>query len=436
VDQKALQAALDAVVADEAVKLTRDLVDIPSPTGREGGCAEYLGDYLRQSGLETWLQPITPERANVVGALHGRGGGPTLMLNGHLDTTQYGDDLHDSALLGTPRPNDRPESFEVGPGIYGLGAVNMKGGVAACALALVALKRTGARLRGNVLVSGVSGESEKAPVQAGLHDFSGPPYQGGGFGTQYLLSHCEPVDYAIVAEPSDLYVVNAQAGYLYVKATFQGTRTSLQAVRGAHADRNAVEGAAEIVLAFRTWAAEYTGRHAYDSGLGVLEPLANIGAVDGGWPFFASQQPGKCSLFVNLRLSPALTANVALNEFAEFLEAAVHRMPGLQYGLQVFAANAPSTATPADSPLVLTAVRVMEQQLGFPTSPFGRGQANPSNDTNVFRRHGIPAIKCGPKNRTEPDADAMNRLHGGHVSRDDLVAAARFYVHMAYELCG
>jgi hypothetical protein len=78
----------------------------------------------------------------------------------------------------------------------------------------------------------------------------------------------------------------------------------------------------------------------------------------------------------------------------------------------------------------------MEERLGLPTRPFGRGEANPSNDSNVFRRHGIPAVKCGPTVRTEANAQQMTRLHGAHVYREDLVQAARFYVQMAFELCG
>src|SRR5437899_2745295 len=117
----ALQEALDAVTEADAVELVRSLVDIPSPPGRERDCAVYLRDYLRAAGVEVRLQELEDGRANVVGAVRGAGSGPTLMLNGHLDTTHYGDEAEDYAVLGEPRPNDRPQSFEIDGGIYGLG---------------------------------------------------------------------------------------------------------------------------------------------------------------------------------------------------------------------------------------------------------------------------------------------------------------------------
>src|SRR5262249_7269512 len=110
--------------------------------------------------------------------------------------------------------------------------------------------------------------------------------------------------------------------------------------------------------------------------------------------------------------------------------------PGLRCDREVYASNQPSMETPADSLLCRTAVEIMEERLGLPTRPFGPGEADPSNDTNVFRRHGIPAVKCGPKTRLGPNVGERLRLPAPHVSRDDVVVAARFYVHMAFALCG
>ena len=98
----------------------------------------------------------------------------------------------------------------------------MKGGVAAAFSTLIALKRAGVKLRGHVMASGVAGESEKAPVRGAMRDYQGRRYRGSGHGARYLLTHCEPIDYAIVGEPSGLYVVNGQAGYLFVKIVIWG----------------------------------------------------------------------------------------------------------------------------------------------------------------------------------------------------------------------
>jgi succinyl-diaminopimelate desuccinylase len=437
-DSAALAASLEAITAQDAVDLVRALVDIPSPTGEERPCAAYLHEYMRESGVEASIQELETNRANVIAAVPGREPGPTLMLNGHLDTTFYGEEAEDYAALGAFRPNDYARSFEIDGGIYGLGSFNMKGGVTAAFLAVRALKKAGVRLKGSVMASGVAGESEKAPVRGAMRNYDGPRFRGGGFGTRSLLMHCSPIDYAIVAEPSDLYVVNAQAGYLFVKIIVYG-RSAYLSVKGSQGSApgvHAIDEAIEVIHALREWGEVYAERHTYETGLGKLTPYVSLGAIDAGWPYFPSIIPGVCHLYINVRLTPATTARHALDELEGVMRTVVEKRSSLRYELEVFASNAPSTVTPADSHFVKTAVDVMEQKMGLPTNPFGPGEADPSNDTNVFRRHGIPAIKCGPKTRFEKNADEMLRTHGVHVHRDDIVAAAKYYVHMAFELCG
>jgi acetylornithine deacetylase/succinyl-diaminopimelate desuccinylase-like protein len=178
------------------------------------------------------------------------------------------------------------------------------------------------------------------------------------------------------------------------------------------------------------------GIETVDTGMGVIEPAVTVGAIDGGWPYAPSTVPGVCHLYVNLRTTPAWSGKQALAELdARIRELAAER-PNLKYDLEVYLSNEPSTVTSTDSLLVRTAVKVMEERMGFPTRPFARGEGNASNDTNTFRRHGIPAIKCGPNVRTEPNGAEMNREHGTHVAKGDLTQAARFYLHMACELSG
>ena len=64
--------------------------------------------------------------------------------------------------------------------------------------------------------------------------------------------------------------------------------------------------------------------------------------------------------------------------------------------------------------------------MGYKTRPFGRGEGNASNATSTFRRHGIPAITCGPNVRTEINGAEINKLNGRHVAKVDIAEAARF----------
>jgi acetylornithine deacetylase/succinyl-diaminopimelate desuccinylase-like protein len=435
-DEQMREAALQALDPDGTVKLVKDLVNIPSPEGEELECARFLHNYMREAGIEVHLQEVEEGRANVIAVLRGGGDGPTLMLNGHLDTSYTGQYWEDYPGLGVPGPNHLPRAYEIEESIYGLGANNMKGGVAAAFAALRALNRAGIKLHGHVMASGVAGESEKAPVRGAMRDYQGRHYRGSGHGTRYLVAHWEPIDYAIVGEPSGLYVVNGQAGYLFVKIVVWG-KTAYLSTRGHRGSGiSAIEEAAEIVRALSEWGPRYTERHTYDTGMGVIEPAVTIGAIDSGWPYAPSQVPGVCHVYVNLRTTPALSGKNALSELDARLQDLAAERPNLKYDLEVYLSNDPSTVTPVNSVLVRTAVAVMEGRLGFSTRPFARGEGNASNDTNIFRRHGIPAIKCGPNVRTEANGAEMTRLHGVHVAKEDVLQAARFYVHMACELSG
>ena len=52
------------------------------------------------------------------------------------------------------------------------------------------------------MVTGVAGESEKSPVEGAIRSYRGARYQGGGYGTRYLITHCQLPDYAVVCEPA------------------------------------------------------------------------------------------------------------------------------------------------------------------------------------------------------------------------------------------
>lgn len=168
------------------------------PGGRgEEGVARYVADFLRAAGWEARLDEIAPRRWNVIGILHGRGGGKTLMFNGHLDT------------VGVEGMAD-PFTARIEDGrLYGRGAQDMKGGIAA-ALAAAAALAEGPRLQGDVVIAGVADEE----------------YQSAG--TRALLKQVR-TDAAIVMEPTGLEVVTAHKGFVWAEVETHG--------RAAHGSR-------------------------------------------------------------------------------------------------------------------------------------------------------------------------------------------------------
>jgi acetylornithine deacetylase len=108
---------LIAAVDERAlVEMALEIVSIPSPTGSEWAMAEHMRDVFRDLGLQVQLQEIEEGRANVIGVLEGSGGGPTLMFNGHMDTSYSGEEPW---LQGIP--GFQPRGFLQDGHVYGLG---------------------------------------------------------------------------------------------------------------------------------------------------------------------------------------------------------------------------------------------------------------------------------------------------------------------------
>jgi acetylornithine deacetylase/succinyl-diaminopimelate desuccinylase-like protein len=163
--------ALRDEVTDLLQRLIR--VDTTNPPGNETAAAELLRDYLEPTGLECELIAKVPERANLLARLPG-GDGPSLLLLSHTDVV-----LADPGEWSTP-----PFSGELRDGqVWGRGALDMKGQVAANAVAIASLAREGFRPSGDLIFAATADEEV-----------------GDGFGLSWLCEeHPDAVrcDYAI-----------------------------------------------------------------------------------------------------------------------------------------------------------------------------------------------------------------------------------------------
>src|SRR5262245_32637637 len=152
--------AIDEFLAAHGEELTRlagDLVRINSqipPHGDEPAIVAFLRERLRELGLGGGeVLAAEQERPNLVTTVPGRGGGRTLMLNGHLGTKPVGDAL--------PLWHSDPLSPQIRGGrLYGLGASDMKGAVAAMVFAALALRESGVPRPGGDLVLAFTADEE------------------------------------------------------------------------------------------------------------------------------------------------------------------------------------------------------------------------------------------------------------------------------------
>lgn len=133
--------------ADEAAELTASLVAIRSYPGEEAAVQQEVARWLAVHGLSPEIRPVTAARPNVVARIE-NGPGPTLLLNGHVDTVLAVDGWS-SDPWHPRREGDR---------IYGLGACDMKAGMAAAMLTMRALHRRRDLWRGTVLFASVVDE--------------------------------------------------------------------------------------------------------------------------------------------------------------------------------------------------------------------------------------------------------------------------------------
>ena len=146
-----LRAVAATGLCDETVDLLGRLIriDTTNPPGNETPAAELLQDYLEASGVECRLYAKVPERANLVARIPGRGDGPTLLLLSHTDVV-----LADPAEWSVP-----PFSGELRAGeVWGRGALDMKGQVAASAVAVASLAREGFQPSGDLIFAATADE--------------------------------------------------------------------------------------------------------------------------------------------------------------------------------------------------------------------------------------------------------------------------------------
>ena len=170
-------------------------VDTTNPPGNETIAAEYLREYLEAAGLECELIARTPERANLVTRIKGTGDGPSLLLLGHTDVV-----LADPGEWSVP-----PFSGEVRDGeVWGRGALDMKGQVAANAVAIASLAREGFEPAGDLIFAATADEEV-----------------GDGFGLKWLCeAHPDAVrcDYAVNEGGGDRLELGGTPYYLCATA--------------------------------------------------------------------------------------------------------------------------------------------------------------------------------------------------------------------------
>jgi acetylornithine deacetylase len=419
-------ALIRSVDREELVRIACDLVNIPSATGYEKPCADYIIERYRRTGIKMLPQVFEETRANAIGIVKGDGTGPCLMLNGHMDTSYVGDEAH---LPQTP--GYRPHAVIDGDWIYGLGIYNMKGTLACFIHAAEILKRTNTNLRGDLIVACIAGEIEKSQVDR----YQGPLYRGGSCGTFYAVTHGAVADFAVVGEPSGMTLMRAHGGYVWTKITLVGD--PMHTIFGLKKN-NTINNMMKVMQAVQEWGDEYEKRRAkYD-----MPAHVTLSAIEGGWPYRCSRVPVACTLYVDTRLLPGQQPLEVQREIEGVLSRLQSQDPDLgklHMESSIFMNQWGSECAP-DEYIYGAVVKAHEEALGKKIEVSAIPMAS---DACELVAHDIPALNYGATGRTRSlsenhhygDAQSdWNPKQGEHASITDLVDSTKVYLSLIVDV--
>lgn len=405
------QAVTALVDRDAMVELAMDLVRLPSLPPNEASCARLLADYLRARDFEVDLQEVEPGRFNVIARLRGAGGGRSFMFNGHLDI--------DALPRGWKRDPFTP-SLE-GDRLYGGGVHNMKAGLATMIGAADAIRRSGAEIKGDLLFTGVVGETQA------------------GVGASYLVAHGPLADTGIVAEPFGTdNVITVHTGWAQAAIhVFGRSRHISDMESGVDAIRKA-EKAADALRSMRF---TYTPR----PDLPKL-PRILVGSMMAGQGLDYTLSPNFVSdyatLLVDIRFNPSQSAESVEADLRRTLEAVRSADPEFEYELELPTPKRFNGAYAIEPPLDLppgasirdAVVRAYRAVTG--RNPATVGAKEPESyavgDSGHLSKAGVECLIYGPGHYLYNDLpDAPD----AYTSVSEMATAAKVMALTALEIC-
>jgi acetylornithine deacetylase len=351
----------------------------------ESAIAAYIVRALDAIGLETLTLEPEPGRPTALGIARGTGGGRSLMLNGHADTV---------GIEGM----ENPFSAEIRDGrLYGRGAHDMKGSLAACIGAAKMLADAGVRLRGDLVIAAVADE------------------EYGSLGTADLIAHV-PVDAAIVTEPTNMNVCLAHKGYAWIEVETEG--------KAAHGSRF-TEGVDAVMMMGRFLAELDTLEQALRTGPAhplVGPPSLHAAMIDGGTGL--STYAASCRLKIERRTVPGETVAGAVDQILAIVRRLSASGPRFSARVRQLFAREPFEVAPTAG--------IVQALTGCAAVVLGRHPAfvgdSPWMDAALLAEAGVETVVMGPLGAGEHSAEEW-------VDVETVVQMAEVLARTASEFC-
>jgi succinyl-diaminopimelate desuccinylase len=396
-----LAEALAHVDPGELVDLARDLVRIPSvvrpgdPSATEAAVADHVARWLAKEGFEIELQPVAPNRPNVLGWF-GEAGGATLLLEGHTDVVTEGDPAEwRYAPFAAELADDR---------IWGRGAADMKGGLAAAMIAAAAIKRSAAPLGGRLAVGALVDE------------------EGDMLGARHLAASAigRTLSAAIVCEPEQNELCLEQRGVVWARVAIRG-RMAHGAMPEAGVNPIGALGALLREVPRLERRLRRLCRRTPYLRPPTVTPTVIRAPVHGLAQ--ANVIPSSADVTLDIRLTPGPDEAAVAAEIDRLCRAAAAASPGTDIDWRPVNAFRWPTRVDRGERLVRAMVAGVRQATGR-RARFG-GVPGSTDGTILRTTLGIPIVTCGPGDRLIP------HQANEHVTVAELVEAARIYVASA-----
>ncbi len=379
---------------DRLTKIIIDLVSIPSVSDDELEIMEFVAGLCEGAGIEYTVTAKDPQRPNVIASI-GNGNGPTIAMNGHLDTVPVSDEHRwvTPPLKGVASPDGRM--------IFGRGSADMKGSVGVMLYTLLALKDAG--LNGTLQAHIVSDEE-----------------RGAEFGTRHVLEEIEAgklprPDYVLIGESSQLKVRNAERGIFGFQVRFLGraSHTASARVTGV----NAIALAAKGILAIE---GDIDKEHP-----AVGRPVISVNMIEAG--VANNVVPGECTITVDRRTIPGETDETVLAEVRAALDAVKTDDPNFDYEITPSREEGytPANITDESSPVVGALQEAIREVTGEEPEYFATWAG--ATDGRLYRFAGIDTVGYGPSGQNAHGANEA-------VFVDDLITQAQVYQVLARKL--
>jgi acetylornithine deacetylase len=427
-DKQTTQKILDAVDDKRVIEFEQSIVRIPSFTTEETPLASHIVNYFQGlGGLEVELQEVSLDDRktshNAVARLRGTGGGPTLLIFGHMDHGPIlGRDYASHELEGWTH---KPFGAEIeGDWLYGKGCQDEKGGITGFVMAAEVLIKSGVKLKGDVIFAGVQGHKRVSS------------------GTLHLLKQDYKIDYAINTENSGNMIVQAFVGRSEGKIHIKAKELHFH-----------------IKDIFPQFKVQLTAFEIMNQILAALGPEMQSPGPD-TWMTFTKHSDlpnypqirmeivefhhlGYLVLEFQIRTVPGMTDETITQDLRRMLDKFEDKYPYLDTRVEwpSRTKTRPAASTSRDHPLVQSLAHWHERVTGEPGDVGSQGRSGAAADGSHTHEAGITTVLYGPGGG-EKDKEYRLKAHlkegqpDERIAIKDLITTTKVLALTAADICG